>query len=352
MEGVAKGGGGGGGCEVRRIHIIYFLSHMGRIEHPHLVRVHHLHRNGVYLRDVKRWLADLRGKDMPEAFAWSYKRRYKNGYVWQDLLDDDLITPISDNEYVLKGSQINTTLPSHFDAKRKSMSKEEDSPVQVEVDGMQPQQTSPAEETEKPGDTQTGSFTAPPEIYEESQVFGSDRSTVTEDSMRHDERAAIEKDNHEQSDKFENLSSSSFYASLLNKKSKKKGNSNKNYDSMSSNTSFLQDSPIRKSRKSNSMGASNMIRNFITCGTVDTNDAVLVSINQNNKASSDQHTTNNNTTSSSNKNWNQQKQKSSRRSFESKKQQHQQQQQQKENGFGEPKEVPAAYKPVGGPTCS
>ena len=33
-------------------------------------------------------------------------RRYKNGYVWQDLLDDDLITPISDNEYVLKGSEI------------------------------------------------------------------------------------------------------------------------------------------------------------------------------------------------------------------------------------------------------
>lgn len=42
---------------------------------------------------------------MPGAFSWSYKRRYKNGYVWQDLLDDDLITPVSDNEYVLKGSQ-------------------------------------------------------------------------------------------------------------------------------------------------------------------------------------------------------------------------------------------------------
>jgi len=40
----AKGG------EVRRLHIIYFLSHMGRVEHPHLVRVHHFNRNGVYLR--------------------------------------------------------------------------------------------------------------------------------------------------------------------------------------------------------------------------------------------------------------------------------------------------------------
>lgn len=35
-------------------------------------------------------------------------RRYKTGYVWQDLLDDDLISPISDNEYVIKGSEITT----------------------------------------------------------------------------------------------------------------------------------------------------------------------------------------------------------------------------------------------------
>ncbi|KAL6211436.1 hypothetical protein ACLB2K_016662 [Fragaria x ananassa] len=44
--------------------------------------------------DVKRWLADFRENDMswPETFNWSCKRRYKKGYVWQDLLDDDLIT--------------------------------------------------------------------------------------------------------------------------------------------------------------------------------------------------------------------------------------------------------------------
>lgn len=42
----AKGGG-----EVRRLHIIYFLSHMGgHAEHPHLIRVLHLARNGVFLR--------------------------------------------------------------------------------------------------------------------------------------------------------------------------------------------------------------------------------------------------------------------------------------------------------------
>ncbi|CAN1169015.1 Protein SOSEKI 1 [Linum perenne] len=104
---VTSSGAGGGGGEFRRLHIVYFLTRMGRIEHPHLIRVRHLNRNGgVYLRDVKRWMGELRGKDMPDSFSWSYKRRYKTGYIWQDLIDDDLITPISDNEYVLKGSDI------------------------------------------------------------------------------------------------------------------------------------------------------------------------------------------------------------------------------------------------------
>lgn len=44
MEVVKSGG------EVRRVHIIYFLSCMGHTDHPHLIRVHHLARNGVYLR--------------------------------------------------------------------------------------------------------------------------------------------------------------------------------------------------------------------------------------------------------------------------------------------------------------
>lgn len=47
-----SGGGarGGGGGEMRKVHIVYFLSHKGRIEHPHLIRVHHHSRNGVRLR--------------------------------------------------------------------------------------------------------------------------------------------------------------------------------------------------------------------------------------------------------------------------------------------------------------
>ncbi|KAG0448443.1 hypothetical protein HPP92_027832 [Vanilla planifolia] len=95
---------GGGGGEVRKLHIVYFLSRNGKSEQPHLIRVHDLSSGGVYLRDVKLWLSELRGGDMPESFVWSYKRKYRAGYVWQDLMDDDLITPISDNEYMLKGS--------------------------------------------------------------------------------------------------------------------------------------------------------------------------------------------------------------------------------------------------------
>jgi hypothetical protein len=38
-------------------------------------------------------------------------RKYKAGYVWQDLKDHDLITPISDNEYVLKGCDVRGTPP-------------------------------------------------------------------------------------------------------------------------------------------------------------------------------------------------------------------------------------------------
>ncbi|TVU34907.1 hypothetical protein EJB05_16763 [Eragrostis curvula] len=108
-----KGAAGGGAGEVRRINVVYFLSRGGRSDHPHLFRVnqHYSRAGGVRLRDVKRWLSEIRGKDMPDNFSWSYKRKYKGGYVWQDLKDDDLITPISDNEYVLKGCDVRGTPP-------------------------------------------------------------------------------------------------------------------------------------------------------------------------------------------------------------------------------------------------
>ncbi|GFP91411.1 protein upstream of flc [Phtheirospermum japonicum] len=104
------------GAEVRRLHIVYFLSRKGFTEHPHLIRVHNnLSNNGVRLRDIKGWLGELRGKDMPESFTWSCKRKYKAGYIWQDLLDNDFVTPISDNELVLKGSEISPTTNTNTD---------------------------------------------------------------------------------------------------------------------------------------------------------------------------------------------------------------------------------------------
>ncbi|KAJ0966276.1 hypothetical protein J5N97_027414 [Dioscorea zingiberensis] len=119
---------GGGTGEVRRLNVVYFLSRDGRLEHPHLIRVHHFYRHGVHLHDVKRWLADLRGKDMAESYSWSYKRRYKSGYVWQDLMDDDLITPIADNEYVLKGSLLPSfSTPNHSSPSEKTKEAGEES---------------------------------------------------------------------------------------------------------------------------------------------------------------------------------------------------------------------------------
>ncbi|KAG1334547.1 putative protein UPSTREAM OF FLC [Cocos nucifera] len=43
---------------------------------------------------------------MPSLFSWSCKRSYKNGYVWNDLAENDIIYPADGAEYVLKGSEI------------------------------------------------------------------------------------------------------------------------------------------------------------------------------------------------------------------------------------------------------
>jgi hypothetical protein len=33
-------------------------------------------------------------------------RSYKNGFVWHDLSDDDLVLPAQGSEYILKGSEL------------------------------------------------------------------------------------------------------------------------------------------------------------------------------------------------------------------------------------------------------
>lgn len=57
------------GGEVRRLQIIYFLSHrMGRVDHPHLIRVHHLTRTGVYLRGSNQYLSYIYASSFVQVF--------------------------------------------------------------------------------------------------------------------------------------------------------------------------------------------------------------------------------------------------------------------------------------------
>ncbi|KAJ4804547.1 UPSTREAM OF FLC protein (DUF966) [Rhynchospora pubera] len=90
----------------RRVPVVYYLSRNGQLEHPHFMEVPLSSSDGLYLKDVVNRLNALRGKGMASMYAWSSKRGYKNGYVWHDLTDDDLILPAHGNEYVLKGSEL------------------------------------------------------------------------------------------------------------------------------------------------------------------------------------------------------------------------------------------------------
>ncbi|GLT85777.1 hypothetical protein SLE2022_039550 [Rubroshorea leprosula] len=51
-------------------------------------------------------LTTLKGKGMPYLYSWSCKRSYKNGYVWNDLEENDVIYPSDGAENVLKGSEL------------------------------------------------------------------------------------------------------------------------------------------------------------------------------------------------------------------------------------------------------
>lgn len=90
----------------RKVQVVYYLSRNGHLEHPHFMEVTHLANQQLRLRDVIDRLTSLRGKGMPSLFSWSCKRSYKNGYVWNDLSENDVIYPSEGAEYVLKGSEL------------------------------------------------------------------------------------------------------------------------------------------------------------------------------------------------------------------------------------------------------
>lgn len=100
----------------RKVAVVYYLCHLdGHLDHPHFLEIElplsSSHRaaaaGGLYLRDFTARLDALRGSGMPAMYAWSAKRSYRNGYVWQDLAEDDLVHPAHGaDEYVLKGSPL------------------------------------------------------------------------------------------------------------------------------------------------------------------------------------------------------------------------------------------------------
>ncbi|XP_021975702.1 uncharacterized protein LOC110870996 [Helianthus annuus] len=91
---------------IRKVPVLYYLSRNGHLEHPHLIDVPLSSPNGLYLRDVMNTLNSHRGKGTANMYSWSFKRSYKNGYVWHDASEHDLIQPSNNHDYILKGSEL------------------------------------------------------------------------------------------------------------------------------------------------------------------------------------------------------------------------------------------------------
>ncbi|KAF3789523.1 UPSTREAM OF FLC protein [Nymphaea thermarum] len=95
----------------KRVPVVYYLYRNRHLEHPHFIEVPLSSSHGLFLRDFIERLNVLRGKGMPALYSWSCKRSYKNGFVWHDLCEDDLIYPTNGNEYILKGSELLEEIP-------------------------------------------------------------------------------------------------------------------------------------------------------------------------------------------------------------------------------------------------
>ncbi|KAE9451457.1 hypothetical protein C3L33_16701, partial [Rhododendron williamsianum] len=95
------------------VSVLYYISRNGHLDHPHLMEVPLSSSHGLHLRDVINRLNFLRGKGMASMYSWSSKRSYRNGFVWHDLSENDLIHPTHGTaEYVLKGSELLRTSSS------------------------------------------------------------------------------------------------------------------------------------------------------------------------------------------------------------------------------------------------
>ncbi|GAB2283448.1 hypothetical protein Dimus_017959 [Dionaea muscipula] len=90
----------------KKVPVVYYLTRNGLLEHPHCLEVSHSAHLPLRLHDVTDRLAVLRGRAMPSRYSWSCKRSYKNGYVWNDLSENDIVCPLNATECVLKGSEL------------------------------------------------------------------------------------------------------------------------------------------------------------------------------------------------------------------------------------------------------
>ncbi|KAH6766186.1 hypothetical protein C2S52_017169 [Perilla frutescens var. hirtella] len=92
--------------KLKRVPVLYYLSRNGHLDHPHFMEVPLSSPPALFLKDVIDRLNVLRGKGMASMYSWSCKRSYKNGYVWHDLSENDLIYAAHGHEYILKGSEL------------------------------------------------------------------------------------------------------------------------------------------------------------------------------------------------------------------------------------------------------
>ncbi|EPS69663.1 hypothetical protein M569_05104 [Genlisea aurea] len=90
----------------KKVEIVYYLTRNGHLEHPHFMEISYLAHHQLRLRDFIERLTVLRGEGISALYSWSCKRVYKNGYVWNDLGENDVIYPSERDEYVLKGSEL------------------------------------------------------------------------------------------------------------------------------------------------------------------------------------------------------------------------------------------------------
>ncbi|KAH6756039.1 hypothetical protein C2S53_005906 [Perilla frutescens var. hirtella] len=200
---------------------------------------------------------------MPESFAWSYKRKYKTGYVWQDILDDDLITPISDNEYVLKGSEISST-NDNIDFSRIPMQKEQPSLQKSAKDSQRASSKEGENDIHSSISSSYVSSKTSSSLEQSSPSFESETSTSTDKNL----------------DRFnqEANSPASESTALLNKEKKRKTNKLEIINAKSiSKTAAASSDHKPHHRKSQSGG---VLRNLITCGGVHTHDSVVMKTNK------------------------------------------------------------------------